>query len=77
MSTYSEILRDALALPPHERLEMAEILSATTDAGVAEPEISSEWREEIARRGAAYERGEVKGIPWEQVRDEVRRKYQR
>jgi putative addiction module component (TIGR02574 family) len=40
------------------------------------PEISAAWREEIARRSAAYVRGELQGIPWKQVREDVRRKYQ-
>jgi putative addiction module component (TIGR02574 family) len=76
MSTYAEILSAALSLPPHERTELAEVLLESTDDKGREPEISAEWRDEIARRSAAYVRGELKGIPWSQVRDEIRRKYQ-
>jgi putative addiction module component (TIGR02574 family) len=79
MTTYAEILSAAMALPPHERSELAETLldSAAADAASnGSSHISAEWKEEIARRSAAYLRGEMKGIPWQQVRDEVRRKHQ-
>ena len=75
MSNYAEILSAALGLPVHERTELAEVLLESADSG-AEAPISAEWRDEIARRSAAYLRGEVKGLPWHQVRDEIRRKYQ-
>ena len=74
MSNYAEILSAALTLPLRERTELAEVLLESTSGG--EPDISAEWRDEIARRSAAYERGELKGKPWEQVRDEVRQKYE-
>ncbi len=77
MSTYGEILTAALSLPVQERAELAEVLLASADTDIVESEISPAWREEIARRSAEYDRGEVQGIPWDQVREEVRRKYQR
>lgn len=75
MSSYTEILTAALNLPPHERTELAEVLLGSTD-GSDETLISPEWREEIARRGAAYERGELTGRPWEHFEDEIRRNYE-
>ena len=75
MSTYAEILNAALLLPIHQRMELADALWASIDADDPTFGISTEWREEIARRGAAYERGEVEGRPWEQVQKEIRRKY--
>jgi len=75
MSNYADILSAALSLPPHQRTELAEALLGSTDTS-DEIQISPEWREEIARRGAAYERGELKGRPWEQFEDEIRRKYE-
>ena len=77
MSDYAEILTAALTLPPHQRTELAEVLLDSTDTDEQQPEISAEWREEIARRSAAYVRGELKGIPWSKVRDEIRQKCQR
>jgi putative addiction module component (TIGR02574 family) len=79
MTRYAEILNAAMTLPLHERTELAEVLweSADEPADTNEtPEINAAWREEIVRRSAAYKRGELQGIPWDQVRQEVRRKYQ-
>jgi putative addiction module component (TIGR02574 family) len=80
MSSFADILNAALTLPPGQRGELAEVLWESMDEPVApserEPEITAAWREEIARRSAAYVRGELKGIPWSQVREEVRRKYE-
>lgn len=76
MSTYAEILTAALALPVQERTELADVLLASTDVDDSKFGISAAWREEIARRSAEYDRGEVQSIPWSQVREEVRRKYQ-
>jgi putative addiction module component (TIGR02574 family) len=75
MSNYTEILTAALNLPPHERTELAKILLGSADTS-DENLISPEWRKEIARRGAAYDRGELKGRPWDQFEDEIRRKYE-
>ncbi len=80
MSSYPEILSAALNLPPDQRSELAGMLWASMDdsdaIGDDASAISPAWREEIARRSAEYERGEVQGIPWSQVREEVRRKHQ-
>jgi len=79
MSNFAEILSAALSLPPHERSELAEVLwesaDESIDASGQTPEISAAWREEIAHRSAAYLRGELKSIPWTQVREEIRRRY--
>ena len=80
MTTYAEILNAALTLPPQERSELAEVLwesmDSPTESNGTPPELSAAWREEISRRSAAYLRGEISGIPWDQVRDEVRKKHQ-
>jgi len=75
MSNYAEILTAALNLPPHERTELAEVLLGSAETS-DETLISPKWREEIARRTAAYERGELKGRRWEHFEDEIRRKYE-
>lgn len=81
MSTFTEILNAALTLPLDQRNELAEVLWESMDEPTVElpqqPEMSQAWKDEIARRSAAYDRGELKSIPWEQVREEVRRKYHR
>jgi len=76
MSTYAEVLNAALSLPVQERTELADVLLASTDVDDDTGfEMSAAWREEIARRSAEYDRGEVQAIPWDQVREEARRKH--
>jgi putative addiction module component (TIGR02574 family) len=79
MSTYTEILQAAMALEPVQREELAVTLWESVEGRSPEdtPELSDAWREEIARRSAAYKRGDLQPIPWAQARDEVRRKYER
>lgn len=64
------VLREALELPEEERAEIAgallESLEPPVDEGVDEA-----WREEVARRIAAFDAGEIEAIPWEKVRDEL------
>ena len=65
----SELLKKALALPDHERAELAGNLLDSLDTTVDE-DAEAAWQEEIARRLKEVETGKVKTIPW----DEVRRK---
>lgn len=80
MSNFTEILNAALTLPPRERVELAEVLwesmDEPTDTSGETSEISAAWREEIARRSAAYARGDLKSVAWADVREEIRRKSQ-
>jgi putative addiction module component (TIGR02574 family) len=68
MQTKDHVLRDAMTLPPAERLELAERLfeSVEGEAGVEEA-----WAEEIARRIAAADAGEVKPVPWAEARKRI------
>ncbi len=65
----SELLKKALALPDHERAELAGNLIDSLDTTVDE-DAEGAWQEEIARRLKDVETGKVTTIPW----DEVRRK---
>jgi putative addiction module component (TIGR02574 family) len=65
----SELLKKALALPDHERAELAGNLIDSLDTTVDE-DAEAAWQEEIARRLNEVETGKVKTVPW----DEVRRK---
>lgn len=68
--TGDAVLRQALELTDEERAEIAgallESLEPPSEEGVEEA-----WREEVARRIAAYDAGEMEAIPWETVRDEL------
>ncbi len=61
-----ELIKQALALSPEERVELADTLLASVD-DFASPEIEAAWREEIERRMKDFEEGRIKGIPSEEV----------
>jgi putative addiction module component (TIGR02574 family) len=67
MSANSEqIFKQALALPLQERAELVEQLLATFQAP-ADPHIDELWAREAEDRLDAYDRGELKAIPAEEV----------
>jgi putative addiction module component (TIGR02574 family) len=63
----AELLREASQLPEPDRAELAgrllESLHGEPDAGA-----EAAWAEEIERRVRQIDSGEVKTIPWEEVR---------
>jgi putative addiction module component (TIGR02574 family) len=77
MSTYPEILEAALALPPSQRGELAEVvwesMADEPDNGESAPELSAAWRAEIARRSAEIDAGTAKCVTWEEMRNRARR----
>ncbi len=66
----NEIFRDALALPPETRADLADTLLASL-----EPEIDAGWedarREEIRKRRAELDSKSVAAIPWTEVRSQL------
>ncbi|HET9408562.1 MAG TPA: addiction module protein [Candidatus Sulfotelmatobacter sp.] len=65
----AELLKHALTLSEKERAELASNLIDSLDPTV-DPDAEVAWQAEIARRLEEIETGQVKTIPW----DEVRRK---
>ncbi len=71
MGTNAEtLLTLALDLPESDRAEIAAALLESLEPP-AEADVETAWREEVARRVAAIDAGEVQMIPWEQVREEL------
>ena len=66
-----ELSRKARALPPEERVRLAEELLATVQE--VDPEVEAAWHEEIRRRIEEIDSGKAKLIPAEEVFAEVRR----
>jgi putative addiction module component (TIGR02574 family) len=64
-----ELLKHALTLSDKERAELASSLIDSLDSTV-DPGTELAWQEAIARRLEEVESGQVKTVPW----DEVRRK---
>lgn len=61
-----DVFSDALALPLSERAALVEVLM---DSFPKEEQaaITRAWRDEIRRRLEAYDRGEIRAIPAEEV----------
>jgi len=66
-----ELSRKARALPPEERVRLAEELLATVQE--VDPEVEAAWGEEIRRRIEEIDSGKAKLVPAEEVFAEVRR----
>ncbi len=64
------VLTLALDLPESERAELAAALLESLELP-ADADVEQAWREEVARRVAAIEAGEVEMVPWEQVREQL------
>jgi putative addiction module component (TIGR02574 family) len=76
MTTFSEILNAALALPPQQRDELAAILqqSATKDAPCGgSGSVSDAWRQELARRSAEIDAGTASYVTYDEMRERARR----
>jgi putative addiction module component (TIGR02574 family) len=63
MSNRDQIVEQALSLAPEDRAYVADALEQSLTSGAfASPEIEQAWAEEIERRLASYDRGEVKAV---------------
>jgi putative addiction module component (TIGR02574 family) len=74
MSSRDQILQEALALQPEDRVFVADQLEQSLNSGdFALSEFSAAWSDEIERRLAAYDRGEVKADEAEVAVERMRR----
>ena len=62
----AKVVSDALSLPPRSRAKLAEQLLESLD-DPKQKEIDRLWADEVEDRIDAYERGELKAIPGEEV----------
>ena len=77
MSANSDlILKEALALPPQERAELLEKLLATFQSP-HDPQLDELWAREAEDRLDAYDRGELKATPAEEVLKRIRERRSR
>lgn len=68
-----QILKYALALPAQERAELVERLLATLQSP-PDPRLDELWAREAEDRLDAYDRGELKAVPAEEVFDRIRQR---
>jgi putative addiction module component (TIGR02574 family) len=73
MSKKDQILADALALPEKQRAVLADDLWFSLN-DMTQERIDRAWVNEVKRRWAEYERGEVKALPADQVMREARQR---
>lgn len=69
----TQVLKEALSLPPAERAEIAERLLSSLDPPSQEG-IDALWGKEVEERLGAFDRGEIKAIPAKEVFEQVGRK---
>ena len=69
----AQILKDALALPPTERVALVERLLASLDSPARE-HIDALWGQEAEDRLEAFELGEIPTIAAKDVFDEIRKR---
>ncbi len=74
-SVADRITEEALSLPADLRIGLVEKLLTSLNLPTQD-DIDREWAEEIERRVAEVDRGEVTPIPAEEVFKSIRRKYQ-
>jgi putative addiction module component (TIGR02574 family) len=69
----AELAERGRQLSPEDRSRLVDLLLASLDDEETPADIDAAWNEEIKRRVAAYERGEVETFSAEEVFAEARR----
>ncbi len=71
--TATEILEQIRGLPERERDELVERIEI--EYGDFEDKLTPEQLAELERRAEDFRKNPQAGIPWEQVRDEARKRF--
>lgn len=73
MLSRDEIVQQALALSPEDRIFVAESLDRSlVGDGFATTEVATQWLVEVERRAAAFDRGELPADDWQTVMARLR-----
>jgi len=73
-ASIEEITKEIVGLPRHQRLALAKLL-LDLDRSHADPGIDGAWDEEIRARVKAVDEDRTVGIPYEQIREEMARRF--
>lgn len=65
----ADILNAALALSEPDRAELADLLAASLTSPPSS--LHPDWAAELRRRAAGVDSGQVKPVPWDEVRRQV------
>ena len=74
-TTFDSITRQAMFLPPDQRLALAKQLLSTIESE-SEAASCATWHAEIVARIARYDAGQTKTIPASEVFAQLRREFQ-
>jgi putative addiction module component (TIGR02574 family) len=66
----SELLEEALRLPPKARAALVASLIESLD-GTSDEDAEVAWQAEIDRRARALDEGDVKLVPWAEARRQI------
>ncbi|USQ75846.1 addiction module protein [Ornithinimicrobium cryptoxanthini] len=73
MTSTGDVFEAALTLPESDRAELAHRLIATLGDPADDPDVvAAEWSIELSRRLADIEAGTTTGIPWEELRKQLK-----
>jgi hypothetical protein len=76
MKALAEIAKDALELPPVQRLTLARVLlDLTEENSDFSPEAEAAWEEEICSRIEAVKAGAARSRPFDEVFADLDRRY--
>ncbi len=67
-----KIVEQALKMPARERAEIAQLLLESLDQQT-DVDVESAWQSEVERRILELDSGRVSCIPWEEVRERLKR----
>ena len=68
-----QLLQAALKLPDEEQLQLVAALTAAVEERGLRP-FDDSWLEEIRRRSEEYDAGQVRPIPWAEVKERARQR---
>jgi putative addiction module component (TIGR02574 family) len=69
---FARLLEEALKLPPEARGALASRLIDSLDQAI-DPDAEAAWDAEITRRVQELDSGQVKVVPWSEVRQRILR----
>ena len=73
--TRAELFEQAKELPLAERIELLNQIRETIEDEGYDPDLTPEQLEELDRRAEEASRNPEPGIPWEQVRADLKKRY--